>query len=56
MRVPGTFLDHRNRSVYFRDGEQIEVHMTWEGPNRSFDFATAKPEPVIVRVNGSQRD
>jgi hypothetical protein len=52
VRVPGTFLDYRDRSVYFRDGERIDVHVTWEGPDHSFDFASANPEPIIVRVGG----
>lgn len=56
VRVPGTFLDWRNRPVYFRDGERIDVNVTWEGPDHSFDFASANPEPIIVRVGGSKRD
>jgi hypothetical protein len=56
VRVPGTFFDHRNRPVYFRDGERVEVQVTWEGPDNGFDFASANPEPIIVRVNGSPRD
>ena len=53
VRVPGTFLDHRNRHAYFRDGERIDVEVTWEGPDHSFDFGSAEPEPIIVRTNGS---
>lgn len=56
VRIPGTFLDHRNRSVYFRDGERIEVNVTWEGPGNSFRVADADPEPIIVRTGGPQRD
>jgi hypothetical protein len=56
VRVPGTFLDHRNRSVYFRDGERIDVQVTWEGPGNSFRVSSAEPEPIIVRVGGSKRD
>lgn len=56
VRVPGTFLDHRNRSVYFRDGERIDVQVTWEGPGGSFRVSSAEPEPIIVRVGGSRRD
>lgn len=55
VHVPGTFIDHRNRSAYFRDGERIEVDVTWEGPDHTFDGATADPEPIIVRVHGSHR-
>jgi len=53
VHVPGTFINQRNRSAYFRDGERIDVHVTWEGAEHSFDFASANPEPVIVRVGGS---
>jgi hypothetical protein len=56
VRVPGTFLDRRNRPVYFRDGERIDVLVTWEGSDDSFDLASAKPEPIMVRVGGSKRD
>lgn len=56
VRVPGTFFDHRDRPVYFRDGERIDVLVTWEGPDNSFDIASANPEPVIVRVGASNRD
>jgi hypothetical protein len=56
VRVPGTFFDHRNRSVYFRDGERIDIQVTWEGPGNSFRVADADPMPIIVRVGGSQRD
>jgi hypothetical protein len=55
VRVPGTFLDHRGRPTYFRDGERIELSVVWEGPNRSFAVASAEPEPVIVRTHGSHR-
>ncbi|HEX5928365.1 MAG TPA: hypothetical protein VFY48_03140 [Solirubrobacterales bacterium] len=53
VRVPGTFFDWRDRPVYFRDGERIEVHVTWEGPGRSFAFGSA--EPILVRANGANR-
>lgn len=56
VRVPGTFFDHRDRPVYFRDGERIDVNVTWEGPGHSFDFASANPEPIIVRIGASNRD
>jgi hypothetical protein len=52
VRVPGTFIDHRNRLAYFRDGERINVLMTWEGPDHSFASGSAEPEPIIVRTNG----
>lgn len=52
VRMPGNFLDSRNRPVYFRDGERIEISVTWEGSDRGFDVATANPEPVIVRTHG----
>jgi hypothetical protein len=50
VRIPGTFIDHRRRSVYFRDGERIEVDAIWEGVDHSFDVARAYPQPIIVRV------
>lgn len=53
VRVPGTFIDHRNRSAYFRDGERIDVGVTWEGPDHSFAGGSAEPEPIIVRTNKS---
>lgn len=56
VRIPGTFFDHRNRPVYFRDGERVDVIVTWEGSARSFDVANADPEPVIVRVGAPNRD
>jgi len=56
VHVPGTFIDHRNRPAYFRDGERIEVDVTWEGPDHTFDGAIAAPEPIIVRVHGSRHD
>jgi hypothetical protein len=52
VRIPGTFFDHRNNPVYFRDGERIEVNVTWEGPGRSFAVGYAEPEPVLVRTHG----
>lgn len=55
VRVPGTFLDHRNRRVYFRDGERIALNVIWQGPDRSFAVGTANPEPIIVRVHGGRR-
>lgn len=57
VRMPGTFFDHRDRPVYFRDGERIDVLVTWEGAGRSFDVASVDPEPILVRSHrGSQRD
>jgi hypothetical protein len=52
VRVPGTFLDHRNRSAYFRDGERIDVNVTWEGADGGFAVGNAEPEPILVRVHG----
>jgi hypothetical protein len=54
VRMPGTFLDSRNRPVYFRDRERINVTMTWEGKDESFDVATADPEPIVVRTHGGR--
>lgn len=54
VRMPGTFLDFRNHPVYFRDRERINVQMTWEGSDRDFDVATARPEPIIVRTHGAR--
>lgn len=53
VHVPGTFTDEHGHSAYFRDGERIEVLVTWEGPGGRFDLAVAEPEPIIVRVHGS---
>lgn len=53
VRVPGTFLDHRNRHEYFRDGERIEVNVTWEGPDHSFAVGDVEPEPILVRTHGA---
>lgn len=55
VRVPGTFFDHRDRFAYFRDGERIEVNVTWEGPSHTFAAGSAEPEPIIVRSNGANR-
>ncbi|MGV1048554.1 MAG: hypothetical protein ACOYD4_08555 [Solirubrobacterales bacterium] len=53
VRIPGTFFDHRNKPVYFRDGERIDVNVTWEGPGHSFAVGSAEPEPILVRTHGS---
>jgi hypothetical protein len=53
VRVPGTFIDQRNRSVYFRNGERIDLEVLWEGAGHSFAVVTAEPEPIIVRTHGS---
>lgn len=53
VHVPGTFIDQRHHSAYFRDGERIQVLVVWEGPHHSFEVAEANPEPIIVRVHGS---
>lgn len=54
VRVPGTFFNIRERHVYFRDGERIDVNVTWEGPGHSFAAASAEPEPILVRRNGNR--
>jgi hypothetical protein len=54
VHVPGTFLNYRNRPVYFRNRERIDLDVDWEGPHHSFDVARAEPEPIIVRVHGSR--
>jgi hypothetical protein len=53
VRIPGTFFDLRNRNVYFRDGERIDVNVTWSGPNRGFAVGSAYPEPILVRSHGA---
>jgi hypothetical protein len=55
VRIPQTFINERGGSTYFRDHERIEVDVAWEGPGESFDFVTAEPEPIIVRVHGAHR-
>ena len=55
VRVPGTFFNLRERNVFFRDRERIDVNVTWEGPNRSFAVAFADPQPILVRSNGKRR-
>ena len=56
VHVPGTFIDHRGRSVYFRDGERINLEVFWDGADHSFAGASAEPEPIIVRTHGSRHD
>jgi hypothetical protein len=56
VRVPGTFFDHRGRHTYFRDGERINVNLTWEGSEHSFVTGSASPEPVLVRTHGARDD
>jgi hypothetical protein len=56
VRIPGTFFDHGGRHVYFRDGERIDVNLTWEGPNRSFATGSAWPEPIVVRSHRGRDD
>lgn len=55
VRIPGTFFNLRNRRVYFRDGERIEVNVTWSGPDRSFAVGSATPDPILVRSHGANR-
>lgn len=50
VRVPGTFFNVRERPTYFRNGERVEVEVSWEGADHSFGHGSARPEPVIVRV------
>lgn len=52
VRMPGTFFDHRERPTYFRNGERVEVNVTWEGPGERFATGSAEPEPVIAREHG----
>jgi hypothetical protein len=53
VRMPGTFLNSRNRPQFFRDRERISVEVTWEGPHRDeFAATSAEPEPELVRVHG----
>lgn len=54
VRVPGTFIDRRHRHVYFRDGERIDVEVTWQGADHSFAAGSAQPEPILVRIHGSR--
>lgn len=51
IRVPGTFLNSKNKPVYFRDGERIDVEVLWEGPGPTFEAASADPEPILVRTH-----
>jgi hypothetical protein len=53
VRMPGTFFDLRNRPVYFRDGERINVEVTWEGRSHSFASASAEPVPILIRTHGA---
>ncbi|HET8955095.1 MAG TPA: hypothetical protein VFN18_05500 [Solirubrobacterales bacterium] len=55
VHVPGTFIDQHGRSVFFRDGERIDVLVTWEAGPREFAIATAEPEPILVRTKGSSQ-
>jgi hypothetical protein len=55
VRIPGTFFDHRNRHVYLRDGERIDVEVTWRGPDNGFAVGSANPEPILVRNHGANR-
>lgn len=51
VRVPGTFTNEHGRPTPFRDGERVNVEVTWEGADHSFAHGSAAPEPVIVRVH-----
>jgi len=52
VRVPGTFLAHDGKHVYFRDGERINLEVLWYGPHHAFDVADANPEPILLRTHG----
>lgn len=49
--VPGTFFDRRNKRVYFRDGERINLKVLWYGPDHTFDTGSADPAPILVRTH-----
>jgi hypothetical protein len=51
VRVPGTFLNSKNKRAYFRDGERIDVEVLWEGPGHTFEVGSADPEPILVRTH-----
>lgn len=51
VRVPGTFIDEHHHRAYFRDGERIDVEVTWEGANGDLAAGSAEPEPILVRVH-----
>ncbi len=55
VRIPGTFFNLRNRRVYFRDGERIDVEVTWSGPDRGFAVGSTNHDPVLVRSHGADR-
>lgn len=52
VRVPGTFLDHKNRRAYFRNGERIDLQVLWYGPSHSFNVGSSRVDPILVRTNG----
>lgn len=54
VRVPGTFIGQGGRRIYFRDGERIDLEVLWNGAQRSFDVASANPDPIFVRTRGHQ--
>lgn len=54
VRMPGTFVAHDGKHVYFRDGERIDVQVLWYGPGETFEVASVSPEPIIVRTHRPQ--
>ena len=54
VRIPGTFVGHDGKHVYFRDGEQIDLQVLWFGSSKAFGVADADPEPIMVRTHGSK--
>lgn len=56
VRMPGTFMAHGGKHVYFRDGERIDLQILWHGPGEAFEVASVSPEPIIVRSHRPQHD
>lgn len=54
VRMPGTFVAHAGKRVYFRDGERIDVQVVWYGPEETFAGASVSPEPIIMRTHRSR--
>lgn len=51
VRVPGTFVARNGKHVYFRDGERIDLEVTWNGAHEQFDVSSASPDPIILRTH-----
>src|SRR5436190_17728095 len=47
VRVPGTFIGKSGRHIYFRDGERIDLEAFRNGAHRTFDVASANPDPDL---------